>query len=200
MPKPYLHAHKQPTMRTIILWAALCLAALSTAAQPVAPAKPAAAQWLGHTDSATGISVKYPATWRLKTTNPKSPIVLHAPADGEGDGFSENINYIVRDLPPGQKVTLADIAVSVRNGLTNMVDDFKLEYEKNLSWLGTKAIEFSHTGTSKGANAGLKVKLLQRIALVKNKMYLATYSAEDGKADPSRAAAIQIINGTKLTK
>lgn len=191
-------------MRTFIL-ALLAIVQLSVAAQTTTTkTKPttnaATATWLSHTDATTGITVKYPPTWRLKTTNPKSPIVLHAPSEGEEDNFSENINYIVRDLPPGQKVTLADISTSVRNGLTNVVDDFKLEYEKNLQWLGVKAVEFSYTGTSKGENAGFQIKLLQRIALVKGKMVLATYSAQDGKEDPSRADAIKIIGLTTLKK
>lgn len=191
-------------MRTIIL-ALLAIVQLSVAAQTTTTkTKPttnaATATWLSHTDATTGITVKYPPTWRLKTTNSKAPIVLHAPSEGEEDNFSENINYIARDLPPGQKVTLADISTSVRNGLTNVVDDFKLEYEKNLQWLGVKAVEFSYTGTSKGENAGFQIKLLQRIALVKGKMVLATYSAQDGKEDPSRADAIKIIGLTTLKK
>lgn len=188
-----------------ILFLLLVILQLSVAAQTtttkIKPAANAAtATWLSHTDATTGITVKYPSTWRLKTTNPKTPIVLHAPSEGEGDDFSENINYIARDLPPGQKVTLADISTSVRNGLTNVVDDFNLEYEKNLQWLGVKAVEFSYTGVSKGENAGFQIKLLQRIALVKGKMVLATYSAEDGKEDPGRADAIKIINLTTLKK
>jgi hypothetical protein len=160
---------------------------------PVA-SKPAAINWLSYTDAVSGIGVKYPDTWRLKTTNPKAPIVLHAPAGGVGDSFSDNINYIIRDLPTAQKVTLADIAMSVRNGLTNVVDDFKLDYEKNLQWVGVNAIEFSYSGTSKGGNAGIKVKLLQRIALVKDKMLIATYTTEDNETDVNRSTALQILN------
>lgn len=189
-------------MRTIIL-ALLAIVQLSVAAQ-TSNTKPAAsaatANWLRYTDTATGITVKYPPTWNLKTTNPKSPIVLHAPTEGEGDTFSENINYIARNLPKGQKITLDDITASVRSGLANVVNDFELLYEKNLQWLGVKAVEFGYTGVSKGDNAGIKVSLLQRIALVKGKMILATYSAEDGKTDVSRATAVQIINLTTLKK
>jgi hypothetical protein len=186
-------------MRTIIL-ALFAITCFSVAAQPVAQTKPATGNWLGHTDPASGISVKYPATWRLKTTNPKSPVVLHAPSEGEDDTFSENINYIIKELPKGQKITLNDLAISIRNSLPNIVDDFVLDYEKKLQWAGVQAVEFSYTGTSKGENAGVQVKLLQRIALIKGKMLLATYSAQDGKDDPSRTEAIKIINLTTLKK
>jgi PsbP-like protein len=188
----------RPILFVLLVIVQLSVAAQTTTTKPVANA--ATATWLSYTDATTGITVKYPSTWRLKTTNPKTPIVLHAPSEGDTDDFSENINYIVRDLPPNQKVTLADISTSVRNGLTNVVDDFNLEYEKNLQWLGVKAVEFSYTGTSKGENAGFQIKLLQRIALVKGKMVLATYSAQDGKEDPSRADAIKIIGLTTLKK
>lgn len=190
----------RPILFVLLVIVQLSVAAQTTTTKTKPATNAATTNWLSHTDATTGITVKYPSTWRLKTTNPKTPIVLHAPSEGDSDDFSENINYIVRDLPPNQKVMLADISTSVRNGLTNVVDDFKLEYEKNLQWLGVKAVEFSYTGTSKGENAGFQIKLLQRIALVKGKMVLATYSAQDGKEDPSRADAIKIINLTTLKK
>jgi hypothetical protein len=184
----------------IIIVVFMAVFSLSITAQntPQAPStsQPATSKWLSYTDASSGIGVKYPATWKLKTTNPKAPIVLHAPAGGGDDSFSENINYITRDLPPAQKVTLDDIAMSVSNGLTNVVDDFKLEYQKKLQWADVKAIEFSYSGISKGANAGLKVKLLQRMALVKGKLLIATYTAEDSETDLHKAVALQILNKT----
>jgi hypothetical protein len=184
-------------MRTIIL-ALLAISCFSVAAQPVTQTKTATSNWLAYTDPATGISVKYPPTWRLKTTNPKAPVVLHAPTEGEDDTFSENINYIVKELPAGQKITLNELATSIKSNLANVVDDFVLDYEKKMQWAGVQAVEYSYSGTSKGANAGVQVKLLQRVALIKGNMLLATYSAQDGKTDPSRAEAIQIINLTTL--
>ncbi|MBP6430655.1 MAG: hypothetical protein KA319_02725 [Ferruginibacter sp.] len=156
--------------------------------------------WLSYTDTTIRISVKYPPEWTLKTTNPKSPIVLKAPLENDEDDFAENINYVVKPLPQGQKVLLSDISKAIKNNIPNVVDEFKLGYEKKLQWMGGEAIEFFYSGVSKGDNAGVKIKLLQRIAIIKGNMYLATYSAENGKVDVSNADAIKIINLTTLLK
>jgi hypothetical protein len=185
-------------MRTTLVLIGLLIGLWATAQTAPPPAKAPQTQWLNYSDSASRLNVWYPATWRLKTTNPKSPIVLHAPSDGEDDTFSENINYVVRELPKGQPVALTDVATAVRSGLSNVVDDFTLEYEKNGKWLGVASVEFAYTGTSKGDNGGVKVRIVQRIALVGGKMILATYTAEGGKTDPRRAQALNIIDRTAL--
>ncbi len=188
-------------MRLPLLFVFLLLGTF-TIAQTTSKPKPdnTTQSWLSYTDTATGISVKYPPTWRLKTTNPKSPIVLHSPSNGEDDAFSENINFIVRPLPQGQNVLLADIATTIRNSLTNVVDDFNLESEKKVQWMGTNAIEFIYTGISKGANAGEKVRLLQRCTLLKGYLYLSTYTALNSMLDVNEADAVKIINRTSLKK
>lgn len=189
-------------MRLLILFIAFALISNFTIAQTITKPKAdnATQPWLSYTDSTTGISVKYPPEWTLKTTNLKSPIVLKAPLENDKDVFAENINYVIRPIPQGQKVLLSDVSNAIKSSLPKAVDDFKLEYEKKLNWMGAEALEFSYTGISKGDNAGVKVRLLQRLTILNGNLFLATYSAENGKSDISRADAIKIINLTTLKK
>lgn len=193
---------KQVIMRIIILCAIIALSSSAavgqtTNTQPQQPGKAKnITEWFSYTDTVSGLSVKYPPSWRLKTNNPKAPIVLHAPSEGDDDRFSENINYIVRKLPAGQPINVQDIATSITNNLNNQIDEFVLLSEKNLTWFGSPAIEVLYTGTSKGEKAGVKVKILQRIAITKGYMVLATYTAQKGKPDVSFDDAVKIIDQT----
>ncbi len=180
-------------MRKLFLFALILSIGSSTIAQTT---NNATQGWLSYTDSTTGISVNYPSNWTLKTTNPKSPIVLKAPLENADDIFAENINYVVRVLPQGSKVLLTDFS----SAITKTVDDFKLEYEKKVQWMGAEALEYEYSGIPKGDKTGLKIKLLQRITIVNSNMYLATYTAENGKVDMNKTTAIKIINLTTLKK
>lgn len=197
-----LHLVQIKYMRLLILFVAFSFISNFTIAQTTTKPKAdnATQNWLSYTDSTTGTSVKYPPGWTLKTTNPKSPIVLKAPLENDEDGFAENINYVIRPIPQGQNVLLSDISKAIKSSLPNTVDDFKLEYEKKLQWMGAEALEFAYSGLSKGQNAGLKIKMLQRLTALNGNLYLATYSAENKKDDISKADAMSIINFTSLKK
>jgi PsbP-like protein len=189
-------------MRLLIFFVTILFICTSTIAQTTTKSKAdnTTQSWLSYKDSATGIVVKYPSNWTLKTTNPKSPIVLKAPLENDEDVFAENINYVIRPISQGQKVLLSDISKAIKSSIPNAVDEFKLDYEKKLQWMGTEALEFAYSGISKGENAGVKVKMLQRLTILKGNLYLATYSAENKKDDVSRADAMKIINVTTLKK
>ncbi len=105
-------------MRKLFLFALILSIGSSTIAQTT---NNATQGWLSYTDSTTGISVNYPSNWTLKTTNPKSPIVLKAPLENADDIFAENINYVVRVIPQGSKILLTDFS----SAITKTVDDFK---------------------------------------------------------------------------
>jgi hypothetical protein len=189
-------------MRLLIIFAAILFISAPTIAQTTTKPKAdnATQNWLSYTDSTTNISVKYPPEWTLKTTNPKSPIVLKAPLENDEDAFAENINYVIRPIPQGQKVLLSDISKAIKSTISTAVDEFKFEYEKKLQWMGAEALEFSYSGISKGENGGIKIKMLQRLAVLNGNLYLATYSAENGKVDVSKTDALKIINLTTVKK
>lgn len=181
----------------------LSVIALSTActgfAQAVvkpAVSKPVAQEWLSHTDAANNITVKYPANWLLKTTNEKAVFVVTSPAENDNDLFKENINVIVRELPNGgEGVKMKDIADAVESKIPTAVDNFVLNYSKTIKWLGVDAKEVSYGGNSK--SGGMAVGFIQRIAINKGRLVLATYTCEGGRTDVYKEAALKIISSMK---
>lgn len=186
-------------MRHFIICVLLAFTGFATIAQPNTnkPTRlPAAGDWLSYTDTASGLSVKYPAGWRLKTTNPRAPIVLHAPTEGDNDTFSENLNYMINPISSSQQINVQAISGSLKSDLSNQIHNFALLEEKKLTWLGYPAIELSYTGASDATSTATKVKILQRVVATKTRLIIATYTAEGGKTDVSFDDAVKIINQT----
>jgi len=155
-------------------------------------------EWKAYTDSATNITVKYPESWTLKTTNEKTIFILKSPVESEADSFNENLNMIVRVLPNGgDGVNFEQIAEAVESKIWGAVDNFVLYYSKNLKWDGNEAKEVSYGGNSK--TNGSALKFTQRITLHQGRMILVTYTFEGGtKTDIYGETVQKIINGIKF--
>jgi hypothetical protein len=161
-----------------------------------AAAKPVTQEWLSHTDAVHNITVKYPGDWILKTTNEKAVFVVTAPVESDEDLFRENINVIVRELPKGgEGVKMQDIADAVESKIPTAVDNFVLNYSKTIKWLGTDAKEVSYSGNSK--SGGMAISFVQRIAINKGRLVLATYTGEGGRTDKYKETALKIISTIK---
>jgi hypothetical protein len=159
----------------------------------VTASKPVAQEWLSHTDDEEDITVKYPSNWELKTSNEKATFILTSPDENDNDQFKENINVIVRELPNGGVgVKMKDIVDAVESKIPTAVDNFVLNYSKTIKWLGVDAREVSYSGNSK--SGGMAVAFIQRIAISKGRLVLATYTYAGGKADVYKATALQVIN------
>ncbi|MBK7434749.1 MAG: hypothetical protein IPI66_13220 [Chitinophagaceae bacterium] len=152
-------------------------------------------EWLKHTDDTTQITVSYPDTWKLKTSNEKTLFILTAPLENEQDDFNENMNMIVRKLPPGsENVTLADLGNSVESKTATLLDDYKLEYSKELQWNEGDAKEVSYTGKSK--TTGKNLHFIQRITINQGRLILITYTAQGGREDIYLSTALKIFDRT----
>ncbi len=182
----------------------LSVIALSTASKgfaqavikPAATAKPVVQEWLSHTDAANNITVKYPTNWTLKTTNEKAVFMVTSPVENDSDKFKENLNVIVRELPNGgEGVKMQDIADAVESKIPTAVDNFVLYYSKTIKWLGMDAREVSYGGNSK--SGGMAVGFIQRIAINKGRLVLATYTCEGGRDDVYKETALKIIGSMK---
>lgn len=186
-------------MRIITLLTAICL--LCTTAIKAQTVKPAGTtvNWLSYTEEKSQVSVQYPDTWSLKTTNPKSSIVLYAPADGDDDKFSENINAVIRELPAGSStVPLKDIMESVQQKLAATFENFDLKYSKTVTWNGEEAGELSFSGTKKTDNdKTANVAMTQRMIITNGKLIVFTYTADGTKEDVHKTLAMQIFEKVK---
>ncbi|MBL0147133.1 MAG: hypothetical protein IPP48_16915 [Chitinophagaceae bacterium] len=138
------------------------------------------------------LSVKCPPEWTIKTTNPKTRVVLLSPLDGDMDKFSENINFIVKEMPSAQEISLKDITAAISKNVTSQLDNFKLLYSKKIKWNNSDASEISYSGKSKEEQ--LPILFIQRIALSKNKLVIATYTAENAGKDKFLSTAKQVLN------
>jgi hypothetical protein len=156
-------------------------------------AKPVVQEWLFHTDTANNVTVKYPANWTLKVTNKTAVFMLTSPNENDKDNFRENINVIVKELPNGgEGVQMQDIVTAVESKIPTAVDNFKLYYSKTIKWLGTDAREVSYGGNNK--TGGLAINFIQRIAMNKGRLVLATYTSEGGREDVFKESALKIIS------
>jgi hypothetical protein len=181
---------------SVIAFSTACTGFAQAVVKPVTASKPVVQQWLSYTDATNNITVKYPASWTLKTTNEKALFMVTAPVENDNDLFNENINVIVRELPDGGKgVKMQDIADAVESKIPTAVDNFVLNYSKTIKWLGVDAREVSYGGNTK--SGGMAIAFIQRIAINKGRLVLATYTGEGGRIDVYKDVALKIISSIK---
>jgi hypothetical protein len=155
-----------------------------------------AENWLNYTDTANNVTVSYPTSWTFKKGE-KTIFMITSPKEFEEDKFRENVNMIVRKLPnDGAGVSLNDISEAVLAKIPTAVDEYKLNYNNELLWNGSKAMEISYSGKAK--EAGTPISFIQRICLNAGKLMVLTYTAEGNKKDVYAPVLVKIIDGIKF--
>lgn len=165
--------------------------------QTTKPSKPivdSSLQWQNYLDTSNKFSFRYPANWTIRIPNEKesAKIFIRSPKENDDDSFIENINLIIREVRV-DKINVEMLKKSVKEALEKKVNQYEFISGKNTTWLGTSAYEIYYSSI----NSGEKVKILQRVAFLNNKLYTITYVASYDNTIYYKKA-IEIMNTFRL--
>jgi hypothetical protein len=137
-------------------------------------------------------TVKYPADYQVKPLG--RLIVFISPVADKKTGFSENVNIAVQTLS-APIIKLDDFFKLAKDNLTISGSGVKILEEKKEKLSGTDAYRIVYSSKQKKTN----FKLLQVVAIYKDKAYVVTYTALAEQFDSGLSQANSIIKSLKFT-
>jgi hypothetical protein len=137
-------------------------------------------------------SVKYPADYQIKPLG--RVIVFISPVEDKKTGFKGNINIAAESLSdPVMK--LDDFFSRAKKNLALGGSGVKILEEKKEKLSGAEAYRISYISKEKKTN----FKLMQVVAIHKDKVFVVTYTALAERFDKELAQANSIIKSLKFT-
>lgn len=135
-------------------------------------------KWLTHTDSLYKLTIQYPSDWILKPPTKNARFFISSPLESDVDDFSDNINCIVPS-PVEKNVTIQMAEEDIINTLSKNLPDFKIINSGYSEWNNTTAYEIEYTCTHAGEDNTYSLHMLQKVAIIKGKLYALTFTSED---------------------
>ncbi len=175
------------SFKSVFLTSVLAITVIAAVAGPVF-----ADQQKDFENSQWKYSVKYPGEFQLKKLG--GVTVFASPAVDKKTGFSESVNIAVEDFP-GAVPTLDEFFAKAKGNLALGGNPVKFLEEKKDKLGGADAYRIIYTSKQKKTN----FKLLQVIAIYKNKVYVITYTALPEQFDRGLNNANMVIKSLKFT-
>jgi len=145
-----------------------------------------------YNNSAYGISIKYPKTWKL---DPKqdpitgSVATFVSPKTGTSETSLENVNLIVENLP-GQNITLDEFTHEIKQSNKDAI----IIEESKTKLSNRPAYQIIYNKKEEGYN----LKRLQIWTVKDNKAYVITYTAESDKYSNYLTNAQEMISAFEI--
>ena len=152
---------------------------------------------VAYANAESGFSLSRPSDWKEQPgNNPSIAVMFMSPLEGANDPFSENVNVVVKDLPPG---------TAAHTDINAIVDSAKPIVMKQLS--GTE-ISDEHSTVDKlaarkivmdAAVGGKPFRSTQWYVLSGDRMFVVTYAAQKDSPAALNAKADAIVASIRFT-
>jgi serine/threonine-protein kinase len=136
-------------------------------------------------DPAKAMQIKHPTTWTTQENVMGSTAVFLSPRENAQDFFQENINIISFDLA----MTLDQYTAYAENQIKQSITDARIIESSPTTLAGLPAHKLVFTGRQ-GQN---NLKWMQVWTIKNNKVYLLTYTAEEGNYNAYLPTAQEIM-------
>jgi hypothetical protein len=136
-------------------------------------------KWNTQKDSVYNFTFQYPSDWQLKLPNTNTRFFITSYQENETDIFRENINCVTRDLGKNQqgfKISMAEDAI--KKALSEKLKDYVLIKSAYSKWNNAEMLEIEYTCTQEANGTELSIHMLQKMAVVKGRLFTITYTAE----------------------
>lgn len=156
----------------IAIFASMLFAGFSTVAQT----DTSKAVWLTHKDAEYNLSIEYPSDWTLKPPSASARFFITSRAESPSDNFKENLNCIVpSDVSAGS--TIQQQEEDITKTLSESLDNYKLVQSNYSKWNNVNAFEIEYTCSQTSDGTTYNLHILQKVAIIKGKLYALTYTS-----------------------
>lgn len=131
-----------------------------------------------YSDAGNKFALEYPATWEVHENASGAGVIILSPLENQDDRFSENINVMVQDLSP-QPMTIEEYTELSTDQIAQVLTDGKVIEAKPVTLAGHDGYQLIYAGKQ----GDFSLKWMCRYAIVDNRVYLVTYTAEEDKFD-----------------
>lgn len=139
------------------------------------------------------LTTYYPSSWTMEEGVLGSVAAFYSPQESKTDVIYDNVNIIVEDIAE-LPASFSKYSELYLNQINEIISNANILYVGETTLSGNRAGKFIFTGTQDAMN----LKFLQIWALIENKAYLLTYTADISSFEKFLLEAEQIIAGFKV--
>jgi hypothetical protein len=150
--------------------------------------------YLSYESEANGFSIDYPEEWQVsdKESMPGTTAFV-APLQGQGDSFRENVSVVVQTLPAGTTTLDKYTEMALAQG-QEYIPLFAVQESRPTTLGSNPAQEVVYTGLQ----GEREMRWLGIWALVEDRVYILTYTAEDQEYTAFRSVVQQMIRSVQI--
>lgn len=139
-----------------------------------------------------GVSISYPSNWELRENFEGTIAIFASPKETSMDLFQENVNIVAQDLS-ANPMTLEQYTETAIKQLEGVFNNVKIVEKENAKLADLPAYKIVYEATG-----DYNLKIMHVWAVLDNKVYTFTYSAELSKYDSHLIQVTAMLNSFKI--